>query len=91
MTIIGQCYMIVESLSVEYFITQLNSCGIAVRTIVSYGISYNRELEEYEFSALVANAAVNTLQISHFLLVYATYNNTFFSYFCHVYHLTTNL
>ncbi len=89
--IIGQGYMIVESLSIKYFITQFNSCYIAVRTIGSDGITNYRETEEYEFAALIANASVNTFQFGNFVLVNAAYNNTVFSYFCHVYHLTTNL
>ena len=86
MTIIGQSDVVMEGLSIEYFITEHNSGGVAVRTVVSDGIADDRELKEYVFLTLVAYAAINTFQI-----VDAIYDDALFSYFCHVYHLTTNL
>ncbi len=91
MTIIGQSDVVMEGLSIEYFITEHNSGGVAVWTVVSDGIADNRELQEYVFLTLVAYAAVNTFQISDEIFVDAIDDDALFSYFCHVYHLTTNL
>ena len=53
------------------------------------GVSYQGE--EYVFLTLVAYAAINTFQISDEIFVDAIDDDALFSYFCHVYHLTTNL
>ena len=72
---------------IEYFITEHNSGGVAVRTVVSDGIADDRELQEYVFLTLVAYAAINTFQISDEIFVDAIDDDALFSYFCHVYHL----
>ena len=87
MSVISEGYMIMESLAIENFIAQLNSCGIAVRTIFSDCVANYRELQENIFCTLVCYATVNTLQICYSVFINAAHNNTFFSYFCHVYHL----
>ena len=87
MSVISEGYMIMESLAIENLIAQLDSCGVAVRTIFSDCVANYRELQENVFRTLVCYAAVNTLQICYSVFIYAAHNNTFFSYFCHVYHL----
>ena len=79
--------MIVEGLSFANFIAEFYSGGVAVRAVFSYGVAYDRELEEYVFCALVFNGTVYTFQFGYETFVYAIYNDAFFSYFCHVYHL----
>ena len=59
MSVISEGYMIMESLAIENFIAQLNSCGIAVRTIFSDCVANYRELQENIFCTLVCYAAVN--------------------------------
>ena len=78
MSIVRQCNVIVEGLSFANFIAEFYSGGVAVRAVFSYGVAYDRELEEYVFCALVFNGTVYTFQFGYETFVYAIYNDAFF-------------
>lgn len=77
MSIVRQCNVIVEGLSFANFIAEFYSGGVAVRAVFSYGVAYDRELEEYVFCALVFNGTVYTFQFGYETFVYAIYNDAF--------------